>query len=298
VSSSIPSSTSSSLPEPIVSVVIGSNAPQALRACLGALERQHDGAEVIVCEGEPSDATLRSRFPWATFVPAPGALVPELWREGIERSRGRIVALTIAQMVPAEDWLKTIVGAHERHDAVGGAIDPAEGLRLVDWAEYFCRYSRDMRPFPANDDEDLAGDNVAFKRALLERHREHLATGYWEPVLHPVLREDGVQLWHTPEVVVRQGRSAGFGAFARQRLEHGRRYGHQRGENFGRGRNLVGVVAAPLVPFLMTLRVLQRVWTKRRYRRQAVASLPVIFAFNAIWAYAEARGHLDMLVRR
>jgi hypothetical protein len=289
---------SSLSPEPTVSVVIGSNAPGALDACLGALAPQRDSAEVIVCEGEPSDDAIRSRFPWATFVPAPGALVPELWREGIERSRGRIVALTIAQMIPAEDWLQTIERAHERHDAVGGAIDPADGLRLVDWAEYFCRYSRDMRPFPAADDEDLAGDNVAFKRALLERHREHLSTGYWEPVLHPVLRKDGVELWHTPDVVVRQGRSAGFGAFARQRLEHGRRYGHQRGEHFGRARNLVGVLAAPLVPFLMTLRVLRRVWTKRRHRARAVASLPLMFAFNAIWAYAEARGHLDMLARR
>ena len=298
MSSSIPSSTSSSSAEPAVSVVIGSNAPRALDVCLAALEPQRDGAEVLVCEGEPSDDGLRSRFPWATFVASPGALVPELWRDGIERSKGRIVALTIAQMVPAEDWLENVVRTQQEHDAVGGAIDPGEGLRLVDWAEYFCRYSRDMRPFSASDDEELAGDNVAFKRDLLERHREHLKTGYWEPVLHPVLRRDGVVLWHTPELVVRQGRSAGFAAFARQRLEHGRRYGHQRGEHFSRARNLIGVIAAPLVPLLMTVRVLRRVWAKRRFRRQAVVALPLIFAFNAVWAYAEARGHLDMLLHR
>ncbi len=297
MSSSIPSSRSSSSAEPAVSVVIGSNAPGALPACLSALEPQRDGAQVLVCEGEPSGDELHTRFPWATFVSVPGALVPELWREGIDRSQGRVVALTISQMIPAEDWLASIVGTHEEHDAVGGAIDPGDGLRLVDWAEYFCRYARDMRPFRPSDDVDLAGDNVAFKRDLLERHHEDLRTGYWEPVLHPVLRREGVVLWHTPEVVVRQGRSAGFTAFARQRLEHGRRYGHQRGEHFSRIRNLIGVLAAPIVPFLMTLRVLRQVMDKGRFRRRAFLALPIIFAFNVVWAYAEARGHADMLRR-
>jgi hypothetical protein len=295
VSSSIPSLRSSSSAEPTVSVVIGSNAPGALEACLTALEPQRDGAEVIVCEGEASDDVLRTRFPWATYVSAPGALVPELWGEGIDRSRGRIVALTISQMMPADNWLATAVRMHEEHDAVGGAIDPSTNLRIVDWAEYFCRYARDMRPFAESDDDELAGDNVTFKRALLEQHRDDLRTGYWEPVLHPALRRSGTELWHTPALVVRQGRSAGFSAFARQRLEHGRRYSRQRGEHFSRARNLAGVLGAPVVPFLMTLRLLRHVWRKRRFRRQAVVALPLMFFFNTVWAYAEGRGHVDLL---
>src|SRR5262249_47359160 len=136
VSSSIPSSRQSSSAEPAVSVVIGSNAPRALLACLSALEPQRNAAEVLVCEGEPSGDEVPVRFPWVTFMSTPGALVPELWRDGIDRSRGRVVALTISQMVPAEDWLASIERAHEQHDAVGGAIDPSDELGLVDWAEY------------------------------------------------------------------------------------------------------------------------------------------------------------------
>jgi hypothetical protein len=78
-------------------------------------------------------------------------------------------------------------------------------------------------------------------------------------------------------------------------LEHGRRYGHQRGANFSRARNAIGVLAAPAVPFLMTMRVLQQVFGKGRFRIRAIVSLPAIVAYNATWAYAEARGHLDML---
>lgn len=295
MSSSIHSSKPSSSAEPAVSVIIGCTAPQALGACLAALEPQRDGAEIVVVESEPADDRLRKRFDWASFVSSPGALVPELWRDGIFRSRGRIVALTIGQMVPSEDWLASVLRTHEQYDAVGGAIDPGSGLRLVDWAEYFCRYSRDMRPFPPSEDEELAGDNIAFKRPLLERHRELLRTGYWEPVLHPALRREGTQMWHTPDVVVRQGRSTGFIAFARQRNEHGRRFARQRGAGFGTARNAAGILGAPLVPFLMTGRVLSRVWPKGRHRLQLIASLPLIFAFNAVWAYAEARGHLELL---
>jgi hypothetical protein len=31
---------------------------------------------------------------------------------------------------------------------------------------------------------------------------------------------------------------------------------------------------------------------------RALVALPAIFSFNLAWAYAEALGHLDMLVRR
>jgi hypothetical protein len=298
VSSSNPSSQSNSSAEPAVSVVIGSNAPHAVEACLAALEPQSDNAEVLVLEAAQSRDALRERFPWASFVHSPGALVPELWRDGIDRSRGEIVALTIPQMVPAADWLDTIVRAHATHDAVGGAIDPADGLRLVDWAEYFCRYARDMRPFTPHRCLDLPGDNAAYKRAWLERVRASYRDGFWEPDVHRELADGGASLWHAPDIIVRQGRSTGWRAFARQRLKHGRAYGNQRGVRFSRSRNVAGVAGAPLVPFLMTLRVFSQVAAKRRFRLRALAALPLIFFFNTVWATAEARGHLDVLMQR
>jgi hypothetical protein len=284
--------------ESTVSVVIGSNAPpERLRACLEALEPQRDGVEVLVRESDASPGELRQRFGWADFRATPDRLIPEHWRDGIDSATGEVVALTIAQMIPAPDWIATIRALHAEHDAVGGAIEPGRGLRLVDWAEYFCRYSRDMPPFEASDNVELAGDNAAYKRRLLEGIRETYRDGFWEPVSHRRLAEDGVRLWHDPSLLVRQGRSAGFAAFARQRLAHGRLYGRQRGIHFSRARNLVGVVAAPLVPFLMTLRVLRQVFGKGRHRGRALLALPVILAYNTVWAYAEARGHADLLRR-
>jgi hypothetical protein len=284
--------------EPTVAVVIGSMAsPDALRACLEAIEPQRQGTDVVVVGTTPAPDELRQRHPWARFLERPGALVPELWRDGIDASSGEIVALTISPMVPAPDWIAAIRTEHEQHDVVGGAIDPGTQLRLADWGEYFCRYAREMRPFAAGERADVAGDNAAYKRRHLEAWREEWRDGFWENVFHTRLHREGVALWLTPAVLVRQGRSAGAGAFIRQRVEHGRLYGRQRGRHFGRLRNAAGVALSPIVPFLMTQRVLRQVFARGRFRSRALAALPFIFLFNVVWAGAEASGHLEMLRR-
>jgi hypothetical protein len=286
------------MPVDSVTVVIGTSRPgRSLEACLDALAPQvDDRVEVLVCESAASDGRVRERFPWATFVVAPGELVPALWREGIDRASGDIVALTIAQMEPAENWIATIREEQSRASVVGGAIEPGARLRICDWAEYFCRYARDMLPFEGRQNVDLPGDNAAYRRAVIQRHSELYRDGFWEPVVHHHLAGEGIVCWHSPALVVRQGRSFGWRAFVRQRLAHGRKYGHQRGVNFSQGRNLAGVLGAPLVPFLMTYRVLRQVMSKRSRRLRALVALPVIFSFNLAWAWAEARGHLDMVL--
>jgi hypothetical protein len=284
---------------PALSVVIGSNGSAgSVERCLAALEPQRDGAEVIVCEPRASPARARERFGWATWLELPGALVPELWREGIDRARGRIVALTISPMVPAPDWVATLLAEHAQRDAVAGAIDPGEGLRLADWAEYFCRYAKDMRPFEPHATVDLPGDNASYKRELLERTRELYRDGFWEPVVHRRLDEEGVELWQSPLPVVLQGRSAGPRAFASQRRHHGRAHGRQRGAHFSAVRNLAGVLGAPVVPALLLLRVLRTVFARGRHRARALLSLPWMLWFDVEWAAGEARGHLDALAGR
>ena len=285
--------------EPDLSIVVGSNHPGApVEGCLESLESQVDSAEVLVCEPEASPERVRRRFSWAQFHERRGALVPGRWRDGIERSRGAIAALTISPMRPAPDWVATIRDQLDRRDVVAGAIEPGPSLRISDWGEYFCRYARDMLPFAAHDCPELPGDNAAYKRTLLERTRDLYADGFWEPVVNRRLRDEGVVLWHAPELVVRQGRSAGSVAFARQRLVHGRVYGRQRGAGFGTVRNAAGVAAAPAVAGVLPARIAREVARRRRLRLRAAAALPAILFFNGAWAVGEAAGHLDVLLRR
>ena len=116
---------------------------------------------------------MRTRFPFARLETRPALLVPGLWRTGIELSTGAIVALTISPMEVADDRVAIIrdrLGGSV--DALGGAIDAGGGLRLADWAEYFCRYTADMPPFPTHESLDLPGDNAAYRRNRLDEVRE------------------------------------------------------------------------------------------------------------------------------
>jgi len=269
-----------------------------VEGCLEALAGQADGVEVIVCEPAPSPAELQKRFAFARFIERPGALVPELWRDGIDAATGSAVALTISPMRPAPDWASRIETRLASDEVVAGAIDPGEGLRLVDWAEYFCRYARDMRPFERRESADIPGDNCAYRRELLSRTEALFRDGFWEPEVNRALRAEGIRLWHDPDVVVYQGRSAGFKAFFHQRLEHGRAYGRQRGARMSRTRNRLGVLLAWVVPFVLAVRTTREVFARARHRGRLIASLPFLLAFDVAWAIGEARGHVDTLRRR
>jgi hypothetical protein len=197
----------------------------------------------------------------------------------------------------APDWVATARSLVSESEVAAGAIEPDEGLRTRDAAEYFCRYARDMLPFEAHECLDLPGDNAVYAAAALERTRDDYRDGFWEAEVNLLLHRQGTRLLHSPALVAFQGRSAGIAAFARQRLRHGRLFGHQRGARFGPGRNLAGVVAMPVVPFVMTVRVVREVSRRRRHRLKLATALPLVFYFNVVWAIAEARGHLEMLTR-
>jgi hypothetical protein len=281
---------------PAFSIVIGSNgAAGSVVRCLEAIEPQRDGAEVLVCEPHASREDVQSRFPWAVFMERRDASVPILWRDGIERSTADIVALTISPMVPAPDWLASLRSELKDADVVAGAIDPGHGLRISDFAEYLCRYAKDMRPFESHHSLDLPGDNCAYRRPLLLEVRDSYGDGFWEPVVNQRLAERGARLLHSHSPVVRQGRSAGWAAFTRQRLVHGRAHGRQRGAGFRRGRNAVGVLASPVVPVLLTVRIARELSARRALGLRPLLALPHILLFNVAWALGEARGHLDAL---
>lgn len=277
--------------EPSLSIVVAANGtPGSVERCLAALAPQVDGAEVLVC-GAPADEVATRGHAFARFVATDAELVPERWRDGIDAAHGEVVALTISPMEPAPDWVATLHEQHRSRDVVAGAIEPAQRLRLADWAEYFCRYSRDMLTFPGHECLELPGDNASYKRSVLEPVRDTYRDGFWEPVVHRELHRRGVELWHDPALVVRQGRSAGFGVFVRQRFVHGRIFGRQHGR--GGLAGMVRAAAAPAVTAVLLLRQAREVFGKGRNRLRFVLAAPLLVVFDAAWALGEGLGHLE-----
>ena len=202
--------------------MIASNAPAArLEACLEALERpagRRRRGSRSRGEGEPR----RAAGPVSVGALHAVGRARSSRSSGATASRsatGDVVAFTIAQMVPAPDWIAAIRRAdrrargrrrRDRPRATASASSTGPSTSAATPAT--CgRSTRARNP-------DLPGDNVVFSRRRLEEIAPALETGYWEPVAHPELERNGVTLWQSPELVVHMGRSAGFAAFVRQRL--------------------------------------------------------------------------------
>lgn len=263
--------------------------------CLEALAPQREGATDVVVVTPAPVADLGARFPWISCVSAsPDLLIPHLWSLGIAAARREVVALTTAHFTPAPDWVSVIRACHARLPSagIGGKVEPPRGGGLVAWATYFLRYS----PYLGYDREqavaDLAGDNAAYKRAVLNAHPECLRDGFWEQEFHKSVRSEGQSLTFIPGMRVRLRTSFGFAPFIRQRLRHGREFGRRRLEGRAPAWRVAAVAASPLIPAVLLGKIALRVLRSRRDWRPFLAALPILCAFVLAWALGEASGYL------
>lgn len=282
---------------PAVSIVVAArDARPALGECLEAIAPQLAGDETELVIAHPAgDATprlvARASGPARLVEAAPGALVPELWEAGIAATTGAIVVLTSAHCVPDKDWLAALRAAHgPAVAAVGGAIEPDPEGGVLAWAIYFCRYSRFMLPFARAEADDLAADNASYARAALERVPGWQGRGFWEASIHAEMRRLGLRLVLDPAGVVRAQRSHGALAFARQRFAHGLAYGRRRG--LGPGKRLLMIVAAPLIPAVLGMRIARHVLARRRHRGRLLAAAPLLGLFLVAWALGEVLSYV------
>ncbi|MDQ3898203.1 MAG: glycosyltransferase [Actinomycetota bacterium] len=219
--------------------------------------------------------------------------MPELWAKGLQHATGDLVGLLASTAVPDPDWVARTLELHRHGEAaVGGAIEPGTGLRLVDWAVYFCRYTPYLLPIDEGSLVELPGDNASYRTDILARYRHLWERGFWEPAVHHAMRADGHHLRMSGERVVRHGPGTRAGAFCRQRFNHGRAHGERRWAGRGRAEVVRTVVTAPLVPPLLTMRAARAVFARRRLRARFVVASPFVLWFYCWWAAGELSGRL------
>lgn len=266
-----------------------------LARCLEALAPQVDErVEVRIVSNVEVHEELRARHPWALWLRAgDDALVPVLWFRGIEPSRGDLVALTTAHFEPRSDWIARIRDAARRDAAVGigGAIDAPRGQGPVAWATYFLRYSNYFHIVDEGVVGEIAGDNAAYRRDALERHRDVIADGFWEPDFHRVVLREGHHLLYVPEIRVTQIASHGFGTFCRQRFHHGTQFGSARVKGRGSLERALRLASVPAVPVVFLAKICARAVRRPRALAKFVQALPVLTAFVLCWTVGEARGY-------
>lgn len=224
------------------------------------------------------------------------SLVPELWRDGIVRARGRHLALTTAHCLPSPDWVHGLLAADlSNHVGVGGLIALDPGCSASHKAIYLLRYSAFAPPQTARNVSDIAADNAIYRRAEIIEHADLLAKGFWEPSFHRRFAANGLSLRLDPSIRVFYRGQERAGAFAAQRMQHGREYGESRSAELPVGQRIGLLLASPLVPFIIATRVIRRTLSNRAYARALPLASPWLVWFIASWSIGEFSGYLNAI---
>jgi hypothetical protein len=280
-------------------VVAAIDAERTQEASIEALVRACRGlsSEILVVSpvnaSEVSTGSKEASGIVAYVGAAPKRLAPELWAAGIARARGRIVALTTAQMIVPAGWARALVAALEPPvGAAGGPLEIAPATSPVDWAVFYLRYSAFLASGWTDGPTggELAGDNAAYLLDDLRRHAQAFDRGFWEIDFHRILRGEGRTLRRVSAARAAFGRSFRLRTFLRQRFEHGREFSRT-DVGGGRRSRLRVILRAPGVPIVLALRAARRVGLGSDTRRFVVA-LPIFVLFATAWAVGEAAGAL------
>jgi glycosyltransferase involved in cell wall biosynthesis len=283
---------------PGLSIIVGSsNARASIEKCLTELEDQCKGEEVeIIVVDNSTDGSadiVRQKFTQVTLLTYPElTFIPELWEWGIRKSKGEIVAITTAHCIPHKKWIEAILKAHTSDYAgIGGAVENDPSGNLVDWAIYFCRYSRYMLPFLQTAVDDFAGDNASYKRWAIDRCKDIRSKGFWEPFVHAKLRQEGLQLIVSPGIVVYHYKSFSLAGFLQNRFGHGREFGCSRAAKFSGFHRLLYILLSPFIPVILFFRILRQVAIKKRNLLKFIGTLPIVILFLCSWALGELFGY-------
>jgi hypothetical protein len=282
---------------PDLTVVVPSvNGWSDLAGCLEALRAQRNGAvvEVVVADrvGDSVRAPLRERFPEVRLVEAPRhTSIPALRAMAFREARGSVVGVIEDHVIVPPDWARRMLEAHrEGAQVVGGAVENAATGRLVDWAAFLCEYSHCLTPPPAGPATWVTGNNVTYRRDLLESFRATIEREGWENLLHDALRGAGITLTSRPDIRVGHKMHYTVGLYAAQRFLYSRSFAGARLADSGAAkRGAYGLLALALPPLLLW-RVVRNVWRSGRFRSELLRSLPLLAFFTLAWAAGEAAG--------
>jgi glycosyltransferase involved in cell wall biosynthesis len=292
---------------PDLSVVVPSvNGWSDLEGCLRALDSQSGGGgiEIVVVDrvGPDLRERVRSSFPEVRILEVEaGTSIPAMRSLAFRAVRADIVAVLEDHVLVPPDWARRMLEAQRGGAAaVGGAVDNAAIDRLVDRAAFLCEYSHCLSP-PAGPASWLTGNNVTYRRDVLNRFLEKVPPESWEDRLHAALRAEGIILESRPDIRVGHKKHYRFREYVLQRFLYARAHAGARRAGVSAGGRVAFGLASLLLPPLLLGRIVARALRAGRHRLDLVIGLPLLVVFVTAWAAGEAvgcwRGPGDALAR-
>jgi glycosyltransferase involved in cell wall biosynthesis len=279
-----------------ISVVIPLvNSVEDIRGALDALARQDARQEIIVIDrlGEAARNAVAASHPGTVILAAaPDATIPQMREIGFQRARAPAIAVIEDHVIVPDGWARQLLAAlKDGADVAGGPVENAAVDKGVDWAAFLCEYSACLPPLPGGETTWLPGNNVAYRKSVLDRYASVIAEGKWENRLHDAMRADGVKLILLPDLIVGHKMHYTFGLYMSQRYLYARSYAGARVAGKPAPVRLAyGAAAFGLAP-LMFVRTVRNILAKGRHVDRLWPSLPMISAFVCSWGAGEVVGY-------
>ena len=272
------------------------NSIDDLRGCLNALRAQQGAdLEIIVVDrlGGAVRGVLTREFPEAILIPMAGdATIPEMRAKGFERATSNSVGVIEDHVIVPPDWAGKLLDAISAGaDVAGGPIENAAVETQIDWAAFLCEYSGCLPPLPGGESTWLPGNNIVYRRALLERYKNVIDQGKWENHLHDAMRADGIKLIMLPDLIVGHKMHYTFNLYMSQRYHYARSYAGARVADKPVPIRFAYGAAAFAFHLLMFQRTLSQILAKGRHLDRLWPSIPMLIAFVFSWGAGEVVGY-------
>jgi hypothetical protein len=265
---------------------------------LDALAAQAGPARIEVLVADRVGPAVRERlgdgrFPQVRVLEAPaGTGIPRLRGLAFQAARAPVVGVIEDHVIVPPDWAERMLAAHRAGaEVVGGAVANAATDRFVDVAAFLCEYSHCLAPPAAGHATWLTGNNVTYRRALLERFSPVIARDAWENVLHDGLRAAGIPLVSRPDIIVGHKKHFTVREYTAQRFLYSRAFAGARVAGAGHGRRAVYGLAAFLLPPVLLWRIARNVYRSGRYRGAFLRALPLLGIWVCAWSAGEVVGY-------
>lgn len=280
---------------PRISVIVAVQFAQAnLPAILAALGPglAAGRAEVLVCHAADDPVALPPQPGLRVLTGASGALIPALWRDGIEAARAATVAILSAHCVPADDWLEVACGLDMTGLAgIGGLIVDDPGADAAAAAIHLLRYHACATAQAPRPVREIAADNALYRRDEILACADLLPGGFWEPGFHARFRRIGLGLELHPALVVSHRNRYTPRQFRQQRRRHGHHFGLSRAMAAPPARRWLMLLASPAALPVFALKLSLSVWRDPALRRGWLRAAPWLYLFMANWCWGEMRGY-------
>ena len=286
--------------KPVVSVVIPSyNMRQGIGRCLDALQRQvgEVGFEVIVVDSSTDDSvdTIRSHpLPVTLDVQRERKFPGDARNIALTHARGKLIAFTDADCLPAPDWIESIVAAHKAHPdepVIGGVIENANPDSYVSWGAHLCSFAQWLPRGTIQRMDEVPTCCLSVKREIFER------AGSFEEGVYSSdsaffwrLAEIGIRPLCLPTIRVAHVNVDRVAELAMKMTERGRHFATLRARRFSRLRRQAYVALSPILPLRLLLKRTGQAIQAGSLTRFVQVS-PLVLLGLICWSIGEAQGY-------